>query len=582
MKKYHFYADPGHGWLKVAKKELVELGIADKMTCSYMLSDYAYLEEDCDAGIFANAIMAKHGIDLPTFRTFIVSHHTNNQSPIRNYPSYQVYNAQENAEIMQLRQSLIHSGHNWSAKAIRSFKTANLDNLKHWAGMYLKPATNPNMKKVIIRKRTDLKYMPSYKWESLGWHEDGSEWFSNAHRSRAEAVERIERLKKSVPDIEVVQDNPERLATPRQLWYLKKLGGQDYPGMTSAHADDTIKSLLRKGVSVARKELRIDFSPSNIGGIPISANEARLFSKPAIHGEMQHEQYWNHSLAGDKIYQKSRIELLKKITEAHHKHNIELNIPDVLSIIIAKVEPFQYGGKLGALYAVHGFLRGLAGLDRAEISTRFTGARVIMPQSNPGRKHHPDWPVNRKDWIRFLYHPITFTRGNTVEFHTRGEKGQYAPLHLYDINLQRYIAEGTYQSLSEFIQRNKLKLTRPNPELSMAELQSELRQFTGTEKWHRNQMFPNSTYTDGIKYLAEKAQAFWLIDLILSCQHGRIARIPFQIWWLKVTGSKAVAEMRQDTGQPVEVRQKIPFTDFPQGELKLYYVNNVLLLPSEY
>ena len=53
MKKYTFYEDPGHGWLKVPMGELIELGIAGKITsCSYRDDDSAYLEEDCDLTMF--------------------------------------------------------------------------------------------------------------------------------------------------------------------------------------------------------------------------------------------------------------------------------------------------------------------------------------------------------------------------------------------------------------------------------------------------------------------------------------------------------------------------------------------------
>ena len=40
--------------------------------------------------------------------------------------------------------------------------------------------------------------------------------------------------------------------------------------------------------------------------------------------------------------------------------------------------------------------------------------------------------------------------------------------------------------------------------------------------------------------------------------------------------------MRGDTGQPVKVRQEIPFTDFPLKEFPFYCIDNVMLLKSEY
>ena len=45
----NFYTDPGHGWAKVNKKVLNDLGIAEQISAySYQRGDFAYLEEDCD------------------------------------------------------------------------------------------------------------------------------------------------------------------------------------------------------------------------------------------------------------------------------------------------------------------------------------------------------------------------------------------------------------------------------------------------------------------------------------------------------------------------------------------------------
>ena len=56
MKKFTFYSDAGHGWLKVPKALILELGIADKIShFSYERSDSVYLEEDCDFSLFAEA-----------------------------------------------------------------------------------------------------------------------------------------------------------------------------------------------------------------------------------------------------------------------------------------------------------------------------------------------------------------------------------------------------------------------------------------------------------------------------------------------------------------------------------------------
>lgn len=57
MKRYVFFSDPGHGWLQVTRADLKELDIEDKISsCSYQKGEYVYLEEDCDAGVFFQAL----------------------------------------------------------------------------------------------------------------------------------------------------------------------------------------------------------------------------------------------------------------------------------------------------------------------------------------------------------------------------------------------------------------------------------------------------------------------------------------------------------------------------------------------
>ncbi len=78
-----FYQDPGHGWLKVPLELLVELGIENQISgYSYMSLDHAYLEEDCDAGKFDQA-MRNAGKEYNT-----VVKIANKQAHIRSYSNY--------------------------------------------------------------------------------------------------------------------------------------------------------------------------------------------------------------------------------------------------------------------------------------------------------------------------------------------------------------------------------------------------------------------------------------------------------------------------------------------------------------
>jgi len=61
-KTYIFHTDPGHGWLAVPFKDLIAFDITDKISgFSYIKGKTAYLEEDCDAGVFIDAFKQRFG-----------------------------------------------------------------------------------------------------------------------------------------------------------------------------------------------------------------------------------------------------------------------------------------------------------------------------------------------------------------------------------------------------------------------------------------------------------------------------------------------------------------------------------------
>jgi hypothetical protein len=79
---YIFYSDPGHAWLAVKRKELIKLGILDKIThYSYQKGGTVYLEEDDDAGLFINA-KKKIGEVVTYNESYLEC------TPIRNYESF--------------------------------------------------------------------------------------------------------------------------------------------------------------------------------------------------------------------------------------------------------------------------------------------------------------------------------------------------------------------------------------------------------------------------------------------------------------------------------------------------------------
>ncbi len=113
----------------------------------------------------------------------------------------------------------------------------------------------------------------------------------------------------------------------------------------------------------------------------------------------------------------------------------------------------------------------------------------------------------------------------------------------------------------------------------MQDLNDQFKDFYGTENYYQHF---GGVFTDGIKEMADRFKAYWLIDVVFSYQDKKTSSIPFQIWEITSTGEKATVEMKEDTDQPILVSQKIGFTDFPRGTLKMYVCNNVLMLSSEY
>ena len=114
-----------------------------------------------------------------------------------------------------------------------------------------------------------------------------------------------------------------------------------------------------------------------------------------------------------------------------------------------------------------------------------------------------------------------------------------------------------------------------------------LAQFTGTENWYRYSLGRQFLYTDGVKYVAEEAGAYWLIDAIISHQYDPRIKSnqgiqEFQLWNLEVQEDCSAILICEDGNNIKILTQKIPFTDFPLPKIKFYLKDNILLLPSEY
>ena len=109
-----------------------------------------------------------------------------------------------------------------------------------------------------------------------------------------------------------------------------------------------------------------------------------------------------------------------------------------------------------------------------------------------------------------------------------------------------------------------------------------LSQFTGTETWYRHPLVKGILYTDGAKFVAEKGEAYWLLDEIALAQisNKTVKNEEFQVWKLSVTDGRGVLSCENGYGKMV-FSKKIEFTDFPEPGVELWFENKVIYLPSE-
>lgn len=113
---------------------------------------------------------------------------------------------------------------------------------------------------------------------------------------------------------------------------------------------------------------------------------------------------------------------------------------------------------------------------------------------------------------------------------------------------------------------------------------SDLTQFTGTEQYYRHGINRKVLLTDGAKYVADSAGAYWLLDEIalVQPQNKRVAAEGFQVWKLVVRPDRTATLTCDDGNDTIVYTKEIRYTDFPLDESIFYFANNVIHLPSEY
>ena len=119
-------------------------------------------------------------------------------------------------------------------------------------------------------------------------------------------------------------------------------------------------------------------------------------------------------------------------------------------------------------------------------------------------------------------------------------------------------------------------------------LKKNLQQFCGTEQFFKLPLI-QTQFTDGIHYLAEKAACFWLItDASVIAK-----RLMDKSHFITIDVKRLSEAEKQEKGFEASIiygdgnghvfeTHRYSISDFPLDELRMYFVNNTLMLPNEY
>ena len=117
----------------------------------------------------------------------------------------------------------------------------------------------------------------------------------------------------------------------------------------------------------------------------------------------------------------------------------------------------------------------------------------------------------------------------------------------------------------------------------MQEMECDLSGFHGSETIYRLYSFSKISASEGVKYLADKCECYWLFDIIMSYQtYHKVRKLDIQFWEIETVLDKVKVRCLEDRDIPPVVQQTVYSDCFPEGEFMLYFQNNLILLPSEY
>ena len=125
-------------------------------------------------------------------------------------------------------------------------------------------------------------------------------------------------------------------------------------------------------------------------------------------------------------------------------------------------------------------------------------------------------------------------------------------------------------------------------DLQSRQLIDQLQGFCGSTTCYKISLV-QAHYTEGIKYLADHAQCHWLItDAAVVCKSLK-NKSNFIVILFKRNSTSVQerthkeAKITYANGNGIILyEQEYEFTDFPLDELRLFFVDDMLMLPNEY
>lgn len=124
--------------------------------------------------------------------------------------------------------------------------------------------------------------------------------------------------------------------------------------------------------------------------------------------------------------------------------------------------------------------------------------------------------------------------------------------------------------------------------MTPAQLATDLTHFTGSDNYYfRIAGGIKVNYSQGVRFLQQQAQCYWLVDLIASYQTAKFKSKDYrQFWKLSVDANTRQGTLTCDDGNgDIRVTKQVEYTDFPLPEIAICIViaeEIFMYLPSEH